>query len=245
MLSVYGIAFALFRLRMYRIKLHNRALEAMVEERTRKVVQQKEDLSVQAENLRKANKSIISKNIQLEENGEKIRIQSEEIFRMNELLKKDNINLEENVRELSKARVMQKRVSFSEFKQIYPDIDSCNRFLFQLKEEKGYECMKCGNTSCSTDPEKYARRCSKCGYNESVTVGTIFYRIKFPIDKAFYILYLVSMGRELTVDELAGLITLRRETCWAFRNKVMGVMKKRKRFKNPREGWKELIMDSR
>jgi ribosomal protein L37E len=245
MMSVYGIAYAFFRLRMYRIKLQNRALEALVKERTSKVVQQKEVLSVQAENLRKANKSIVSKNIQLEENGEKIRIQAEEIYRMNELLKKDNIYLEENVKELSKARVMQKRVSFTEFKLIYPDIESCNQFLSELKAEKRYECKRCGNSSYSVNNEKYSRRCSKCGYNESVTVGTIFYRIKFPIDKAFYILYLVSMGRELTVAELAGLISLRRETCWAFRNKVMGVMKKRKRFKNPREGWKELILDSK
>lgn len=244
-LSLYAIAYSLFRLRMYRIKLQNRVLESQVEERTSEVVRQKENLSIQAENLRKANKSIASKNIQLEEHSEKIRTQAEEIYRMNELLKKDNINLEENVRELSKARVMQKRVSFTEFKQIYPDIESCNRFLFELKDQKGYACLKCTNTSFSIARDRYSRRCSKCGYNESVTVGTIFYRIKFPIDKAFYILYLVSMGRELTVDELAGLISLRRETCWAFRNKVMGVMKKRKRFKNPREGWKELILNSK
>ncbi|MCK5464423.1 MAG: hypothetical protein KAI95_15455 [Bacteroidales bacterium] len=44
------------------------------------------------------------------------------------------------------------------------------------------------------------------------------------------------------MDELSELISLRRETCWAFRNKVMDIMRTRKRFKNPREGWKELIL---
>ena len=67
-------------------------------------------------------------------------------------------------------------------------------------------------------------------------------RSKTDCDKHFYILYPVSTGRELTVDELSELISLRRETCWAFRNKVMDIMRSRKRFKNPREGWKELIL---
>ncbi len=82
----------------------------------------------------------------------------------------------------------------------------------------------------------------KINSNDKCQTYCIFYRLKFPIVKAFYILYLVSTGRELTVDELSELISLRCETCWAFRNKVMDIMRTRKRFKNPREGWKELIL---
>ncbi len=88
----------------------------------------------------------------------------------------------------------------------------------------------------------FLRRCKECGYREPLTSNTIFYRIKFPITKAFYILYLVSSGRNLTIDELSHLISLRKETCWIFRNKVKEVMQQRKKYLHSAEGWKELIL---
>jgi len=63
--------------------------------------------------------------------------------------------------------------------------------------------------------------------------------------KAFFILYLVSSGRDLTTEELSGLIELRKETCWTFGNKIKEMIAKTKRFENPNEGWKELILISR
>jgi hypothetical protein len=54
--------------------------------------------------------------------------------------------------------------------------------------------------------------------------------------------HLISSERSLTSDELSRLISLRRETCWSFRTKVINVMGNRKKFNNPLEGWKELIL---
>jgi hypothetical protein len=86
------------------------------------------------------------------------------------------------------------------------------------------------------------RRCKKCNYKESITCGTIFHRLRFPIDKAFYILILTSTGREINISQLSHTIDLRMKTCWEFHNKVKDIMQTRKRFKNPKEGWKELII---
>ena len=167
---------------------------------------------------------------------------AKEIRRMNTLLRSRNIDLTRNVKEKSRALVMQKRVSFEEFREIYPNDEACLAFVRELKSTQPFECPTCHTHEYYDMNGAHFRRCRKCGYRESVTVNTVFHRLKFPIVKAFYILYLVSTGRELTVDELSSLISLRRETCWSFRNRVMDIMRTRKRFKNPREGWKELIL---
>jgi hypothetical protein len=237
-----SIALLIHQLRVYNIKRQKKNLEKEVRIRTKEVVRQKSEIEIQADSLRKANKEIIDKNITLEFQKEEIETQAQEIRRMNVLLRSRNINLTRDVKEKSKALVMQKRVTFEEFREIYTDDEACLSFIRELKSTYEFECPNCHHDGFYELFGHNFRRCKKCGYRESITVNTIFYRLKFPVVKAFYILYLVSTGRELTVDELSELISLRRETCWAFRNKVMDIMRTRKRFKNPREGWKELIL---
>ena len=53
---------------------------------------------------------------------------------------------------------------------------------------------------------------------------------------------LISSGKSLTTDELSRLISLRCETCWSFRTKVIRVMGNRKKFNNTLEFWKKLIL---
>lgn len=222
-----------------RQKIH---LEKLVQKRTKEVVNQKEEIEVQSNSIRKANKDIIHKNIELSFQKDEIETQSKHIEEMNQLLQKKADNLVQHLHEISEKRVMQKSVSFEEFKEIYPNDEACFEFLRELRGAQSFECHKCHSTEYNPSGGHHFRRCKACSYREPLTYNTIFYRIKFPILKAFYILYLVSTGRELTIDDLSEVVNLRRETCWSFRNKVMDVMKTRKRFRNPKEGWKELIM---
>ena len=161
---------------------------------------------------------------------------------MNKLLQKHNIELEDNLHHLSEARVMQKLIGFDEFRMIYKNENVCCKFLEELKWKDGYTCKKCGNHEYRKDEITLMRRCKKCNYKESITTGTIFHRLRFPIDKAFYILILTSTGREINISQLSNTIDLRMKTCWEFHNKVKDIMQTRKRFKNPKEGWKELIL---
>ena len=229
-------------LRVRSIKRQKNHLEKVVRERTKEVLKQKEEIEIQANSIRRANKDIIHKNIELSFQKDEIETQSSHIEEMNRLLQMKADNLVLHLHEISEKRVMQKSVSFEEFKEIYPDDAACNNFLRELRNGQAFDCHKCHSSEFYPSGEHHFRRCKSCGYREPLTYNTIFYRIKFPILKAFYILYLVSAGRELTIDELSEVVNLRRETCWSFRNKVMDVMKTRKRFRNPKEGWKELVM---
>jgi len=145
---------------------------------------------------------------------------NEEISRMNSLLNADNHQLEKNVSELSKARAMYKKVSLDEFKQIYPDEASCYEYINEIKWANGFKCRKCGYQKYKEGKTAYSRRCSKCGYEESSTAFTLFHRLKFPINKAFYIVFLMTSEKKITIDELSSSLELRRVTCWSFKQKL-------------------------
>jgi hypothetical protein len=206
------------------------------------VVEQKDQIQKQAEYVQQANMEIVRKNGHLEFQKEEIERQASEIRRMNYLLQQKNEDLTKDVEELSKARVMEKRVSYEEFQTIYPSDEACHALLRDLKSALAFSCKNCHHTQFTELSGIFHRRCRECGYREPLTNNTIFFRIKFPITKAFYILYLVSSGRNLTIDELSNLISLRKETCWAFRDKVKKAMLQHKKYRHSAEGWKELIL---
>jgi two-component system, sensor histidine kinase LadS len=218
-------------------------------EQKEKINQLVKNDSLQAEiiNQLKENEALKDKvNKELEEKVRERTVEleaaNEEIHRMNEILQADNVKLESSVKDLSKARVMQKIVSFEEFQNIYSDENACLDYLSNLKWAKGYKCEKCGNTNYSKGPVPYSRRCSKCSYIESATANTIFYRLKFPIVKAFYMVFLVSNRNEITADELSEKLSLRRQTCWAFKRKVLDAIQAKKRPKTDTDGWSYLVL---
>ncbi|HSZ71421.1 MAG TPA: 7TM diverse intracellular signaling domain-containing protein [Cytophagaceae bacterium] len=169
----------------------------------------------------------------------------EEINRMNQLLDEDNKVLKTNVKELTKARVLMKEVDFAEFSNIFPDKDSCLKYLEDLKWAKGYKCKKCGNIKWCKGKDDFSKRCTKCRYDESPTAYTIFHKLKFPIVKAFYMLFLVYANKEkITSLELSEILTLRQSTCWNFNKKINEALKnKKKSSENEIDGWAQLVLD--
>jgi hypothetical protein len=56
----------------------------------------------------------------------------------------------------------------------------------------------------------YDRQCTRCGYVESPTAGTLIHRLKFPLLKAFYIVYYVSTCKSgVSSTELSRKLELR------------------------------------
>ncbi len=208
---------------------------------TQKVIERTEEIARQ--------KAIIeSKNAELTDANQTLQEQSEEIRRMNELLDHENQELKGSVKELTKARVLMKDVDFSEFSKIFPDDDSCYAYLAQLKwPSEDFTCIKCGNDKYAIGQGHHARRCSKCGYNESCTVNTIFHRSHIPIQKAFFMLFLVYANNEnITSAELSNILSLRQSTCWKFSKKILEKIKNMKSTneQDQVDGWTRLIVDS-
>lgn len=186
-----------------------------------------------------------TKNRELEQINQKLQRQSLEINEINSMLDLDNWKLKNSIREVLNERLMEKTMDYRQFMTLYPDSLACYRFLESLKWENGFHCRKCGNEKYFDGSLKFARRCTRCGYNESITTFTIFHSIKFPIEKAFYIAYLAVTGKkEHTLESLSGQLEIRMNTVWGFKRKVQDrIHHLEKQGKKPTASrWEEVIL---
>lgn len=167
------------------------------------------------------------KNLLLETYNQQLIEYDQEIKRINAQLDRDNWKLKSSIRNSLKDRLANKLLTYGEFKTIFPDTAACNRYLESLKWSEKFSCRNCEGTKCSNGPKLFTKRCSKCGYIESVTAGTIFHGVRFPLEKAFFIAYtIIAKSEPLTLNQLAEELDLRRNTVWSFKKKVISNVSK-------------------
>ena len=187
---------------------------------------------------------IQQQNHQLTEANQQLAHQSEEIAAMNALLSQDNIQLKHDVELVTEARILSKDVDFEEFSAMYPDDDSCLKFLSHIKWQAAYRCTKCNHSTYSEGRSPYSRRCTRCGYDESVTAFTLLQNTRLPINKAFYIIFLVYSSKgNISSHKLSEILHIRQSTCWAYSSKIKKAMKeKHKNGAMRHEGWDSILL---
>lgn len=200
----------------------NQELEHKVSERTRELQQKTDELSMANHKLEKL---------------------SQQLTEMNVRLDIDNWELKKQVKEERKARIVSDEISFEEFIKTFPDQHTCLKYLEEIKWCNGYTCRKCNNIKYTE--KGFIRKCTKCNYSESPTSHTLFHSLKIPLMKAFYIVYVVNSKQKITIDQLAELLEIGKNTCWDFRKKVL--LRKEERRKvlklSNNENWDVLISD--
>lgn len=172
----------------------------------RKVAQRTEDLRV--------------KNEELEASNMRITRQSREIAEINSMLDLDNWRLQNNIKKIQRERLMHKNLNYKEFSEIFSSKEVCLEILASFKWKNGFTCQKCDNEKYIENSATLARRCTRCGYNESPTAFSIFKGLKFPLPKAFFIVYTFLNEDKYTLDEMADILNMRRNTIWQFRKKI-------------------------
>ncbi|TDO21337.1 7TM diverse intracellular signaling domain-containing protein [Pedobacter duraquae] len=212
----------------------NKKLEQQVAYRTMDIIEQS---------------SVIAKqNMELTIANERLQAQAEEILRMNVLLESDNLTLHHNIEKVSHDRIMLTDVDFEEFSQIYPDKETCYKFLAELKWKDNYACRKCGNGLYGNGHQPYSRRCSKCGYEESVIAYTILQNTRIPLNKAFYMLFLMYYTKgQISSHKLSQILSIRQSTCWSYSIRIKKAMDgmKKELHNAGSKGWSKLVIDQR
>jgi len=205
----------------------NSELEALVARRT--------------DELRRQNDTVAAQNHELLEANGLLALQSAAIEQLNGELRRD-------LRAEQTARIQAREVDFGEFSQIYPDRDACLRYLADLKAAHGpYRCRKCGHEKSCEAREPYARRCTRCRYVESATTATLLQKCKVPIIKALYAVFLLHTHRgHYAPAELARVLELRPATSWAFAQKVLAALHRRRLAPDYEENepWTHVLLDA-
>ena len=117
-------------------------------------------------------------------------------------------------------------VNSIKFNQRFKDDNDCLEYLAEVKWQNGYKCKRCGNDKFENGKHIHNRRCTKCRYDESPTVGTMFEKLKFSILIAFHIVFKISTKKKgMSSLELSNEFELRQMTCWSFKQKLQQVMK--------------------
>lgn len=208
----------------------NRDLERKVKERT-------QELSEKSSIIIEQNKALSDANQILQE-------QRDKISRMNALLNIDNEVLKENVEKVTRARVLSTGINFEEFSKTYPDQDSCLKFLSEIKWKEGFRCKKCSSKNYYGGHLPYSRRCAQCGYEESATAHTILQNVRIPINKSFYLIYLLYSSKgKMSSHKLSETLGIRQSTCWSYSKKIRQQMEDKKIDfkKSSTQGWSELL----
>jgi hypothetical protein len=245
----FAIADQLSILKLKRERVHKRMIQQLAEASVLKDTLNKElESKVQERTKEVFHKSLIieAKNGELLNANDLLKQQAEEISRMNVLLEEDNQHLQTSVEKVTRDRIMSADVDYEEFSRIYPDKESCSLFLAELKWKHGYTCRKCKNTQYYPGHVQFSRRCSKCGYEESVTSYSIFHNTRIPLNKAFYMVFLIYATKgKISSHKLAEILNMRQSTCWTYGARIKAVMEERKSIlkKKNVNGWSELVLE--
>lgn len=131
---------------------------------------------------------------------------------------------------LRKMKIL-KELDRQAFKEKFRSKAACYDFLAALKWSEAYNCKRCQGDRYIKGKQPSSRRCSKCGYDESATAGTLFHKLKFGIDKAFEMLYeIVTSKKGANSIWLAERFGVNQKTAWSFRQKVQLAMKSSEQY---------------
>ena len=116
---------------------------------------------------------------------------------------------------------MKRYNSLLDYMKDYQTNEACLEYLHDLKWSNGYRCRMCSHSVYVKGREWHYKRCQKCGYDESATAHTLFHKLKFPLAKAFVMVYqLGTMKKGMSTCELSRQHGIHQETAWFFKRKV-------------------------
>jgi len=124
---------------------------------------------------------------------------------------------------------MSNQLNFFEFQRKFSTDLRCYNFLVKKRWPNGYQCPKCGNTSYSYHSTRKLYQCKSCGYQVSVTAGTIFHKTRTPLRKWFWMIYLITTNKTgVSISYLQRMLNIKSyRTVWTIAHKIFEAMNKR------------------
>ena len=123
--------------------------------------------------------------------------------------------------------------TLAEFEQRFATEGACRAYLARLRWPTGFCCPQC-TTSGSWTTTRCLLMCRRCGYQASVTAGTIFHRTRLPLQNWFRAIWWMTDQKHrlsaLGLQRLLGLGSYR--TAWLWLQKLRRAL--------VRPGWDQL-----
>lgn len=121
-----------------------------------------------------------------------------------------------------------------EFSDRFKTDEDCKKYLAAMKNEIGYECLKCGHKAFQTRKD-FKRQCNICSHQESPTANTLFHKVKFGVRKAFFICFeMATTTKSLSASYMSVRYGVTEKTARLFMMKVREAMESK--GKDPMDG---------
>jgi transposase-like protein len=122
---------------------------------------------------------------------------------------------------------MTEAIDLCELVERYPDDQQCRNYLEHLRWPQGIHCPKCGGERVSSILKRDQHNCDSesCGYQFSVTAGTIFHDTHLPLMKWFLAVYLLCQSRKgMSANQLKRMLRINYRTAWYLCHRIRFAM---------------------
>ena len=107
----------------------------------------------------------------------------------------------------------------------YHSDDSCRQALVELRWPNGIACPRCGSLDIRNSYTREQYDCGSCGYQFSVTSGTIFHDSHLPLTKWFMAVYLMVEARKgVSANQIKRTINVSYKTAWYLCHRIRNAM---------------------
>jgi transposase-like protein len=118
-----------------------------------------------------------------------------------------------------------KILTVQEFRSLFGDEGLCGEQLTRQRWPEGFECPRCAGPSRGYMSVRRVHECAQCGYQCSVTAGTIFHKTRTPLTSWFWAIYRMSHDKKgISSLQLSKEIGVNYETAWLMQHKIRKAM---------------------
>ena len=107
----------------------------------------------------------------------------------------------------------------------YKSDDECREALEEIRWPSGVCCIRCGNMGIGEIPKRNQYQCHGCGYQFSVTSGTIMHDSHLPLRKWFVAIYLMCVSKKgMSANQMRGHLGTTYRTAWHLCHRIRETM---------------------
>lgn len=122
---------------------------------------------------------------------------------------------------------MKEAIDLCELVEQFGDDQQCRNYLEKLRWHDGIRCPKCGGKKISSILKRDQHNCDSesCGYQFSVTAGTIFHDTHLPLTKWFLAVFLLCQSRKgMSANQLKRMLRIHYRTAWYLCHRIRHAM---------------------
>lgn len=121
-------------------------------------------------------------------------------------------------------------LTVGQFRSRFGKERQCGAALSRQRWPEGFRCPRCDGASRGYIASRRVHECARCGYQCSVTAGTIFHKTRTPLPSWFWAIYRMSHDKKgISAVQLSKEIGVSYPTAWLMQHKIRKAMADRDR----------------